>query len=42
MSSKSSVQSIGLLRALLVLVVIIFGFWLLNERNLAFDCFRGR
>ena len=34
MSSKSSIQSIGLLRALLFLVSIIFGFWLLNERNL--------
>ena len=34
MSSKSSIQSIGLLRALLFLVIIIFGFWLLNERNL--------
>jgi hypothetical protein len=41
MSSKSSVQSIGLLRALLVLVVIIFGFWLLNERNLLLIVLEG-
>ena len=41
MSSKSSVQSLGLLRALLVLVVIIFGFWLLNERNLLLIVLEG-
>ena len=34
MPSRQSIQSLGLLRALLFLVIIIFGFWLLNERSL--------
>ena len=34
MSSRQSIQSLGLLRSLLFLVIIIFGFWLLNERSL--------
>ena len=41
MPLKSKVQSVGMLRALLLIIIIIFGFWLLNERSLLLIVLEG-
>ena len=38
---KSKVQSVGMLRAFLFIIIIVFGFWLLNERNLLLIVLEG-
>ena len=38
---KSKVQSVGMLRAFLFIIIIVFGFWLLNERSLLLIVLEG-
>jgi len=41
MPLKSKVQSVGMLRAFLFIIIIVFGFWLLNERSLLLIVLEG-